>query len=60
MKAEIVGKNLVITLPLNNPPILTSTKKSMMVASTGGPQDLGVTIDGKEVKVSVNAYYKAR
>lgn len=55
MKAEIVGKNLVITVPLNETPKVSSTGKSKMIAGNGIFQKPGLQYEGEDVKISVNA-----
>lgn len=56
MKAEIKDNNLIITIPCNttNPPT-SKTGKSKMVASTNGFIATSALVDGKPVKVSLNA-----
>ena len=58
MKVEIVGKNLVITIPMQTPTLSTSGKNKI-VASSGGNKETDVVVDGKKVTVGVNAYIKA-
>lgn len=58
MKVEIVGKNLVITLPMNATPIPSGSGKSLIVASTGGNKESEVTVNGKKVTIGCNAYIK--
>jgi short-subunit dehydrogenase len=54
MKVEIVGTNLVITAPLGK---LEPSKsgKSLNVVSTGGFIPTTASIDGKPIRVNVNA-----
>jgi hypothetical protein len=49
---------LVIRVPLQ-PPAPSSTGKTLTVASTQGYMPTGVLLDGRVVKVSVNAYVQA-
>lgn len=55
MNAKIENGMLVITIPLQTP-TLSSTGKTLTVATTNGFATTAVTVDGKTVKVSVNAY----
>jgi len=54
MKAEIKGSKLIIELDLT-PATPSSSGKMLMVASTGGFFTSTAQVDGKPVKVSVNA-----
>jgi len=60
MKCELSAdkKNLVITLPMEKPRA-SSSGKTLIVASSGGNQATTVQIDGKPVKVGVNAFITA-
>lgn len=65
MEATIQNGNLIITMPLFPNPRLSSKKKSMLIASSGGAQPLTedgdpIEVDGKPVVFSGNAYYDAR
>lgn len=57
MKAEIVGKKLVITLDLQAP-TPSASGKTLVVASSHGNQVTTATIDGKSIVVGVNAYIR--
>lgn len=57
MKAEIVGKKLVITLDLQTP-TPSASGKTLVVASSHGNQVTTATIDGKPIVVGVNAYIR--
>lgn len=59
MKVEIVGKNLVITLPMNAPPKPSTSGKSLIIASTEGNKESEIKVNGKPVIVGLNAYIKA-
>ena len=59
MKVEIVGKNLVITLPLQQPKLSTSGK-SLVIATTAGNKDTECKFEGKTVMVGANAYVSAK
>ncbi len=57
MKAEIVGKNLVITIKLQKPSP-SKKGKSLIVATSHGFQATTAVINGKPVTVSLNAVIK--
>ena len=57
---EIRNCNLRATIPLHHPPVLPPSNKSMLLASSGGPQPVAIDRDGKPVVGSFNAYYKAK
>jgi len=61
MKVEIKGENLVITIPMNVPRV-SSTGKTMIVATTGAPQLTDcIYKDGDtehKLTVAVNAFFK--
>ena len=52
---QLIGRTLVITLKVNQPKP-SKSGKSLLVASTRGPRDSGITIKGKKVRVSANAF----
>ena len=56
--AKIVKGSLVITLPLNDPPVPSKTGKTLIVASSHGNQTTELSVNGKAVTVGVNAYIK--
>jgi hypothetical protein len=56
LTASIEGEFLVIRVPLNSKPTLSSTGKTLVVASSHGNKQTEVEIDGKPVIVGVNAY----
>ena len=56
MKTEIVGGNLVITLPINKTPVPSATGKTLVVASSHGNIKTEAKVDGKPITVGVNAY----
>jgi len=57
MKVEVKGKDLVITLPLEEPKA-SASGKTLVVASTHGNQKTDCVVKGKQVTVGVNAYIK--
>lgn len=58
MKAEIIGKNLVITIELQKA-TRSASGKSMVCASTNGNVTTDCIVDGKPLTIGLNAYYKA-
>jgi hypothetical protein len=56
MQAEIKGKQLIVTIDMNNPPIPSASGKTLVVASTRGNQASTVQINGKPVIIGLNAY----
>lgn len=58
VKATIEGNDLVIRLPMNNPPERSATGKTLVLASSHGNQPTELQIDGQTVMIGVNAYYK--
>jgi hypothetical protein len=57
MQAKIEGKNLVITIPLQDPKP-SSSGKTLVVATTSGNITTTATVNGKPVIVGMNAYIK--
>ncbi len=55
MAAKIVNGKLIIEIPLNPEPVLSSTGKTMLVASG----NVKIAHDKKVVTVQVNSYFKA-
>lgn len=56
MQVEIKGENLVISIPLAKPYQPSASGKSLTVASSRGIVQTAVQIDGKTVKIGVNAF----
>lgn len=56
MKAEITQGKLVITLDINDPPQPSASGKTLVVASSHGNQTTTAMLNGKPIKVGVNAY----
>lgn len=50
---------LVVRIPVNAQPPLSSTGKTRIVASTHGNQPTPISIDGQTVKVGLTAFVKA-
>jgi hypothetical protein len=57
MKATIENGELVLRIAMQ-PPTMSSTGKSLIVASSGGNKATTVAVNGKPVIVGVNAYIK--
>ena len=57
MKAEIVGKNLVITVPLSDP-TPSASGKTLVVASSHGNKETDAKVNDKPVIIGLNAYVK--
>ena len=55
MKAEIIGNNLVITLPLQTPQS-SASGKTLVVASSRGNVKTTAQVNGKDITIGVNAY----
>jgi len=58
MKTEIHEGCLIITIPLELEPTLSSTGKTRIIASTRGARNTNTTFQGKPVLVAVNAMIK--
>jgi hypothetical protein len=56
MKVTVENGELVIRLPLNKPPVLSASGKTLIVASTHGNQRTDAVINGQPVVVGVTAY----
>jgi hypothetical protein len=60
VKVEIKDGILVIEIPVKNPPSLSATGKTLLVASTHGNIPTDTLVDGKPLTVAVNAYIRAK
>ena len=58
MKIEEKGNTLVITIDKNPKPTLSSTGKTLQVASSHGNTPTSLQIDGQVVVCGVNVYIK--
>jgi hypothetical protein len=58
MKVEIKDGNLVITIPMETPPKPSASGKTLVVATTRGNVDTGVTVNDKTLILGLNAYIK--
>ena len=56
MKVSIDKGELVIRLPVNQPPVPSASGKTLVIASTRGNQRSDAVVDGQPVIVGVNAY----
>jgi hypothetical protein len=56
VKVSIQNGELVIRLPLNQPPVPSASGKTLVIASTRGNQRSDAVVDGQAVVVGVNAY----
>ncbi|MCE5198591.1 MAG: hypothetical protein ABFD54_16510 [Armatimonadota bacterium] len=57
MQAKIENNELVIRIPLEKPHV-SSSGKTLIVASTGGNVQIDAEVNGKPVFVGLNAYIK--
>lgn len=57
MDVKIVGKNLVVTIPLETP-TLSASGKTLVVASSHGNIATAAMVDGKPVTIGFNAYIR--
>ncbi len=55
MTAKIVGNKLVIEIPLNAVPVLSTSGKTLVIASTHGNKVTEAQVDGKNVVIGLNA-----
>lgn len=54
--ATIEGNELVVRVPLNNPPIPSQSGQNLIVASSYGNIETEARIDGRPIVVGLNAY----
>ena len=55
MKATIENGELIIRLPVNKTPILSTSGKTLIIASTHGNQKTDAVINGQPVVIRANA-----
>jgi hypothetical protein len=55
VKVEIIGENLVITMPLQKPE-LSKSGKTLIVATSAGLVKTAASVKGKPITVGVNAF----
>jgi len=60
MKASIQDGKLIIEIEMQNPPVPSSSGKTLVVATTHGNLVTDVMVDGQPVVVGVNAYIKKK
>jgi hypothetical protein len=58
LSAKIEKGQLVLSLPVEANPMPSKSGKTILVATTRGPQSTTVIHDGKPLIVSINAYVK--
>ncbi len=56
MKVSIENNELVIRIPVENPPQPSASGKTLVVASSRGNQKTDVLVDGKPITIGLNAY----
>ena len=56
MKVTIENGELVVRIPVQDPPRPSKTGKTLIVASSGGNQATTAEVNGKPVVVGFNAY----
>jgi len=59
IETKLTGKKLTITVDINSTPTLSSTGKSLVVASSHGNQATAIMVQGKPVMIGLNAFIKA-
>ena len=59
MKATIDKGMLIVQIPIDKEPRLSTSGKSLVVASTRGNQVTPLEVDGQALIISVNAYVRA-
>ncbi len=60
MNAEIEGNELVIRIPLEKEPRLSSTGKTLIVARTNGFKATDAVLDGEKVAVTITAVVRVK
>lgn len=58
MKAEIVNGELVVRIPVNDPPRPSASGKTLIVATSGGNKATAAIVNGQPVVIGLNAYIK--
>lgn len=56
MQIQVTDKEVIIRLPRINPPSLTKSGKSLMVATTSGIVTSTESVDGKPLHVGINIF----
>ena len=57
MKVETKGKKLCIEIDMEDPPKLSASGKSYVIASTRGNIETEAEYDGHSIVIGLNAYY---
>ena len=58
MNAKIENGELIVRIPVNDPPTPSKSGKSMIVATSGGNMATTLVVNGKSVTIGLNAYFK--
>jgi len=58
MHATIENGELVVRIPVNDPPSPSKSGKTLIVASSGGNRATAAVVDGQPVVIGLNAYIK--
>jgi len=58
MNAKIENGELIVRIPVNDPPTPSKSGKSMIVATSGGNMATTLVVNGKPVTIGLNAYFK--
>jgi hypothetical protein len=58
MKVTIENNELVIRIPVENPPRPSASGKTLIVATSSGNQTTDAIVNGQSVVVGLNAYIK--
>lgn len=56
MQVTIENNELVIRIPIEEPPRPSKSGKSLIVASSGGNVTTSCTVEGRQVVVGLNCY----
>ena len=56
MKVEIKDGHLIISIPVNEPPVRSKSGKSLIVASSNGNVKTNVMVQGSPLILGLNAY----
>jgi hypothetical protein len=58
MKVKIEDGKMIIEIEMMNPPTISASGKTLVVASTRGNVVTSEMVDGKPVTIGLNAYVK--
>lgn len=59
MKVTIEKGELIIRMPVSDPPVPSKSGKSLVVATTRGNVEADFKVNGKPLYIGMNAYIKA-